>query len=462
MNGQMIRIHKNNLPDNEQEVYEKLYSYFLDHEIDKLELSGDYWLISLSKKAFNHCDDIRPGLNWLKISERDSASFYIQGDRYLFCLAESYIPYGWSCLYYKYGLNNGSTVLLHFDSHRDLMDTRISYTDGEKWKDLLTNKVVQFSDPKSILSSVCSGAIGIGSMVTPLLHHNPNLYIAHYNPSVCENKLYVVKPELKKETLFRECLFVLKSKFIETNSKEPNNYIESNTIHDAVLFSRDKDNILLHIDMDSLNNRYNGNSDWESEGYYYENDIFSQISDIDTLISLIDEYKLANKIRHTSIGISPSFYPVEYWEPVTRYLLRALIKCGVDVDELYHKLFPLGLINNYISHVPDNIFLSETACNSKKKQRWNVLYKGVKAGKVVIEHDGLRASINVQLNKAHQGLGIGKYALHLACLASHHNVIEAVIRKNNVASMRSAIRAGFFELETKEKRSQRHMIWLRK
>lgn len=458
----MIKIHIKNLPTNKQEVYERLYLYFLDHEIDQLELSGDYWFVSLSKKLFNHCDDIKPGLDWLKISEKDSADFYIIGDRYLFCLAESYIPYGWSCLYKKYGENSGSTLLLHLDSHRDLMDTKISHTEDGKWIDLLTNQEVLFSDPASILSSVYSGAIGIGSMVTPLLHHNPNLIISHYNPSICENKFYVVKPELKKNDLFSKHSYVLKSGFTEVNRDESYNYIESNSIHDVVISSRDKDNILLHIDMDSLNNRYNGNSHWKDECCYYDNDIFSQIADIDTLIGLIREHNLAKKIRHTSIGISPSFYPVEFWKPVTGYLLRALIKCGIDVDELYDKLFLFDSNKKYVLNVPNNIFLSETSCNSKKKKRWNILYNAVHAGKVVVEHDGLRARINVQLNKAHQGLGIGKYVFHLACLDSHHNIIEAVMRKNNLASMKAAIQAGFFEIEVKEKRSQRHMIWLRK
>ncbi|HHH1232475.1 TPA: hypothetical protein ACPZRI_003478, partial [Yersinia enterocolitica] len=101
-------------------------------------------------------------------------------------------------------------------------------------------------------------------------------------------------------------------------------------------------------------------------------------------------------------------------------------------------------------------------CNKFEKQWWNVYYNGVKAGKVTIVHNGERASINVQLNKTHQGLGIGKYIFYLACVHSHHNIIEAVMRKNNIASMNSALKAGFFELEVKEKRSQRHLIWLRK
>jgi hypothetical protein len=47
----MIRIHKKYLPSNEQNIYDELYSYFLDHDINMVESDGDYWLISLSKKT---------------------------------------------------------------------------------------------------------------------------------------------------------------------------------------------------------------------------------------------------------------------------------------------------------------------------------------------------------------------------------------------------------------------------
>ncbi|MBJ9110489.1 MAG: hypothetical protein KIC48_12575 [Citrobacter sp.] len=458
----MIRIHKKYLPSNEQNIYDELYSYFLDHDINIVESDGDYWLISLSKKIFNYCDDIKVGLDWLNLSESNSVDFYLQGDNYLFCLAESFIPYGWSCLYSKTRLDKNNTVLLHLDSHRDLMDTRLSEVVTGIWKDLLTNKQVKFSEPQSVLASIQSGAIGIGSMVTPLLHDNPHINIAHYNPSVNGKKLFHVKPDFLNEHLFECQENLLCSSITNPTNKQKSNYIESNSLHEVVKFSKDKDNILLHIDMDSLNNRYNGDSDWESEGAYYDNDIFSQVSDIENLISLIIKYNLAKKIRHTSIGISPSFYPVEFWNPVTQYLLSSLIKCGIDLSELYNRLYSQKTYCDDILNTPPNLHLEITNCNTFKKQRWNIYYNRIKAGKVTIVHNRERASINVQLNKSHQGLGIGKYIFHLACDNSHHDIIEAVMRKNNLASMHSALKAGFFELETKEKRSQRHMVWLRK
>ncbi|CFR13177.1 Uncharacterised protein [Yersinia kristensenii] len=458
----MIRIHKKYLPNNEHNIYDELYSYFLDHDINMIESDGDYWLISLSKKPFNHCDDIQIGLDWLSLSEFNSVDFYLQGDNYLFCLAESFIPYGWSCLYSKARLDKNDTVLLHLDSHRDLMDTRLSEVGTGTWKDLLTNKQVKFSEPQSVLASIQSGAIGIGSMVTPLLHDNPHINIAHYNPSVSENKFHHVRPEFLNDNLFGSQEVRLCSSITNSTNRKKTNYIESNSLYDVVEFAKDKENILLHIDMDSLNNRYNGDSDWASEGAYYDNDIFSQISDIDKLISLIITHDLAKKVRHTSIGISPSFYPVEFWKPVTQYLLKSLIKCGINLSELYNKLYSEKSHCNTILNIPANLELEIKNCNKFEKQWWNVYYNGVKAGKVTIVHNGERASINVQLNKTHQGLGIGKYIFYLACVHSHHNIIEAVMRKNNIASMNSALKAGFFELEVKEKRSQRHLIWLRK
>lgn len=71
-----------------------------------------------------------------------------------------------------------------------------------------------------------------------------------------------------------------------------------------------------------------------------------------------------------------------------------------------------------------------------------------RAGKVYInwvdiEPIGKHASIQIFLNKQSQGKHIGRFAYAKACKASSYDEIYAHMRKNNVASCKSAQAAGF-------------------
>jgi len=73
---------------------------------------------------------------------------------------------------------------------------------------------------------------------------------------------------------------------------------------------------------------------------------------------------------------------------------------------------------------------------------------------------GAHASINIQVNRAWQGRGIGSIAYRSACSSSEHDVVLAHMRKSNVASRRAALRAGFAEVEG-DAGSQLTMCWSR-
>ena len=461
MNNKVILIPKGKLPEDKIECYEYLHAYFPDHVIDSLTSNEDYWNINLSKQVFNHCENIIDNLDWLKISEKECPMFFLLGENFFFCLSEALIPYGWSVFFSKNNFLYDKTItLLHLDSHRDLMRTRIRVNDNNVWQDLITKNELDFKLPNSILEAVDSGAIGIGSMVTPLIHFLPFLTVAHYNPSVKNEHFSLLEPILIKDNFLLENAKVMSNKFTECENIA--NYFESSSIANVVSMCSEGDYILLHIDMDSLNNRYNGDSDWHLiEGY--DPNIIEQFNVIDQLLNHITIKGLARKIIHTSIGISPSFYPSEYWKLGLKYLISSLIDAGINLIDLKSKLFSseIKFFNNMF---PSQVTLTQrkSKCHEEKENHyWHVFYRGNRAGKVNINYDGKEASINVQLNKAYQGLGIGKAAFYLACKMSSHNIVYACIRKNNLASKKAAEAAGFIELRIDKKHTQRKMIWIR-
>jgi RimJ/RimL family protein N-acetyltransferase len=73
---------------------------------------------------------------------------------------------------------------------------------------------------------------------------------------------------------------------------------------------------------------------------------------------------------------------------------------------------------------------------------------------------GKHPSIQIFLNRANQGRGIGRVGYRKACEGSAHDVIYAHMRKSNVASRRAAEAAGFQDI-TPPDHSQLIMMWKR-
>lgn len=97
---------------------------------------------------------------------------------------------------------------------------------------------------------------------------------------------------------------------------------------------------------------------------------------------------------------------------------------------------------------------------------WKILYKEKSAGKVFInrieeEPLGEHASIQIFLNKSSQGKHIGRIAYQKACALSDYEQVYAHMSKQNLASYRAALAAGFKELNIKGV-PQRLMKWTRK
>jgi hypothetical protein len=82
---------------------------------------------------------------------------------------------------------------------------------------------------------------------------------------------------------------------------------------------------------------------------------------------------------------------------------------------------------------------------------WDVVVGGARAGEVfvnVIDEPpiGIHASMQIFLNQADQGKGIGRVAYRKAAEASRHDLLYLHMRKSNLASKLAAEAAGFQEV----------------
>jgi RimJ/RimL family protein N-acetyltransferase len=96
---------------------------------------------------------------------------------------------------------------------------------------------------------------------------------------------------------------------------------------------------------------------------------------------------------------------------------------------------------------------------------WHIHVGDRRVGNVYInlideEPVGLHASIQIQINKAQQGRGIGKIAYRLASEQSGHDTVYAHMRKSNVASRKAAEAAGYTSINDERVR-QLLMRWNR-
>lgn len=96
---------------------------------------------------------------------------------------------------------------------------------------------------------------------------------------------------------------------------------------------------------------------------------------------------------------------------------------------------------------------------------WHIYCDDVRAGHVYINvidepPTGTHASLQIQINAAQQGRGIGSIAYRLAAEASGHDTVYAHMRKSNIPSRQAAEKAGFTVVDDPAI-SQLLMMWRR-
>lgn len=332
MQPRCIKVDKKVLPHDEHAALELLFDYFSDFVLD-IEEAKDHYLLQLVRSSFAYCEDLSRGLNWLRLRHKDIADFHVVGGKSFLCLLESWIPYGWSSfMACSLHLPRGLTVI-HLDDHTDLMSPKIC-TSGGNWTDLFTGDAVDFSAPESIRNAVESGAITLGSMLTPLIHYLDRVDIIHIKQNSQRTKRSIEKTtrpdSIIDPTKERLCINLLEEPV--NTPKSAGTYLATPSLANALQEIRAEDDLFLHVDMDFFNNRYDGSTSWEGEPVRHDPDLLAQTSAIKEFCQCLCSADLIHRIAHVSIGLSPSFYPAEYWEDGVLCLLNEFEAMNLEVS----------------------------------------------------------------------------------------------------------------------------------
>ncbi len=334
----LVKINKEIFSSDGCINYEKIIDKFSEFELISVNnlSSKNYIQLMLKRLDYAYCEDISSGLNLFSIEPKDVKDYCKITKTNCLCLSECWMPYAWSVIRNRENFDIKNLTVIHIDDHSDLMSPLISYN-GAWHTDLLTQKTVQISNPESIKAAIKSGAITIGSMLTPIISSVEKVSVLHLKQNIIKKKEFEMRFRSVPDITFykKTHRFSIDYLPIYTNLKSNNIYVKTSEIVDLFKFIDKNSKILLHIDMDYFNNRFNGSTSWEHERQFLHNpNIDVQKKVMSMLCKKLGDLNKTHHIDYIFIGVSPSFYPVEFWNVGLHHLFEKLINYGIDVSDI--------------------------------------------------------------------------------------------------------------------------------
>jgi hypothetical protein len=494
-----LRIPQNALPENPDKRRNTVEEYFPDQLPSLCDLGNEYEVVlerPSSPYGSYSCDrDLSKGLQWWRPGTRvrDMPLEYRPLKGGLLALEEQWIPLSWSLAFQQMKKIPKELVLLHLDDHQDMMSPRIGTRLDGTLVDYITGDAIDFLDSESVKSAIISGAIGKGSILTPLIWAVEKIHVRH----LCVKQHPNITYHLEKIGWADKVLFEYPNRlglnFSDTHwdlLKEKSNYVVTDEIR---VWLRDLPSdvpIFLHFDLDYFNNRFDGSSDWETDPHRNHDIRFSQQQrSLQSVFSALKKEKLIARIMDTSIGISPGFYPSEYWEPMVSHLILEGKKAGLDLSEVTHgkAVTPIkaskspgrivrkrktgdDLKGNRVkiskatvrsmSSVPkspesgpDKIEehrVTVVKMSSKEFEGWKIHVDDEPCGYVKFfpKNDSVfkkHVTVDFKVPIPQQSRHIGRHALSKAIDLSKHRLFVAHLKKSNAASKKTLSAVGFTE-----------------
>jgi hypothetical protein len=317
----------NKLSHAEKERYNQLQSYFCDQRANSYDIGVEWSIETYWPPEAEYFVDplINNGISWwqpsIDLSEIHHQVRDMKG--YQLSLNDSWTLYSWSKWLFEKDRKNivpEEVIILHIDYHNDLMSPRLGYPINSAKKDLLTKSFFDINQPETVRSAILSGAIGVGSFMVPFLHEIKKVHLRHLCEHVSKNKEVsenALRREFELDTLLMPDELRPKVSFYQLASQNiPENAIQYKVTNDLTewLSNLPQAPILLHIDMDYFNCRYDGDSDWQKYLPRYDPPYELMQKQMDSIFSAITQSGLRTNVEDIAVSLSPGFYPTEFWK----------------------------------------------------------------------------------------------------------------------------------------------------
>ena len=192
--------------------------------------------------------------------------------------------------------------------------------------DPLAKVPFRLDQPASVRSAIRSGAVGMGSFMTPFLDACPNAEVRHLcqSPKAVRTADHRIALADVPDTLLDQRAVRPAIRLDECpRVTGPGCYRLTPHLTDWVA-ELGSGPILLHIDMDYFNNRYDGDSDWLERPQVLDPPLDEITARMDHVVRTLDEAGLGSRIEDIVIAYSPGFFPAEFWSASADRLIPAL------------------------------------------------------------------------------------------------------------------------------------------
>jgi hypothetical protein len=327
-----LTINRELLPEAEYERNQILKTYFCEL-VASATAVGEKWSIELSRphKADFYIDlDLEEGLRWWSsnFGATDVAGIPFALSRpqgWQISLNDSWTIYSWSRWLTESVPTHAlpaSLTVLHLDDHDDLMAPRV-LADGENFRDLITGSQIDLWRPETVEAAVRSGAIGIGSFMAPFFHQFKSVHVRHLcstEYSKSRQGAHFVRPLIILDDLIApgSRRLGLELRRLESEADAVHQQTHPYLVTDDLsswLEGLPEGPVLIHIDMDYFNNRFNGDSDWVDYGPKYDPPLSDVLARIDAVFASLENSKVTERVVDLAVGLSPGFFPAELWAP---------------------------------------------------------------------------------------------------------------------------------------------------
>ena len=329
VNVRQLVLPAGRLPTSPQERRACLDAYF-DDILASVKAVPEGWEIDLnwpSMPDYYVDPHLDKGLTWWRAGTQihDIYTQVCHSPEGQISLRDSWTLFSWSKWLVKRrerGLMTNDVVVLHVDDHNDLMTPRLTSQDGG-WRDTIFFETFDLYDPNTVRLAILRGSVGVGSFMSPFIHTVPHLQLRHLSQTAPADK--VQDALIMRQTVADVLLDIggqRPSVGILQQKKSLDDSLQTDIVGpyrltprlDYWLADLPDAPVLLHIDMDYFNNRYNGDSDWSARRSSHDPGQPDIIRKIDDLFDAMIESKAVSRIEDVSVALSPGFFPAELWE----------------------------------------------------------------------------------------------------------------------------------------------------
>jgi hypothetical protein len=318
------------LPAERHARHGRLRDYFCDKDATST-LVGGMWHLDLDwpDGADRHVDPrIGDALaDWDGIGLGGMAMARRRSGRVLTALYDTWTLPSWSeWVARDRPADDAPITVLHIDDHRDLGSPRLAAV-GDGLIDLVTGDAFDVRDPSSVHAACASGAVGMGSFLTPFLTAFPNCDVRQLGqaPKITATVDHAMVRTTVEDDLLRPGASrpAVRLDPLPSAGPRPGRYRATADLADW-LEGIGPGPVLLHVDKDYFNNRYDGDGDWPDRVRRHDPPLDAVLARVDEVTAAIRDAGLIERIADAVVAFSPGFFPAEMWRAAAARLRRGL------------------------------------------------------------------------------------------------------------------------------------------